>query len=65
MKYLGRFDQVKSLTRAIEAGSKANISVELKKNNAIQFVIIGGRKSVEKALRNVTYEFEKVFFLVC
>lgn len=51
---------MRSLTKAIEAGSKAKISVELKKNHSILFVIIGGKKSVEKALSDVKYEFEKV-----
>ena len=48
------------LTKAIEAGSRAKISVELKKNHSIQFVIIGGKNSIEKALNGVKYEFEKV-----
>lgn len=51
---------MKSLTKAIEAGSRTKISVELKKNHTIQFVIIGGRNGVDKALKEVKYEFEKV-----
>lgn len=51
---------MKSLTKAIEAGSRTKISVELKKNHTIQFVIIGGRNSVDKASKEVKYEFEKV-----
>ena len=59
-KYLGHFDKVKSLTKAIEASSRTKITVELKKNKTIQFVITGGKKGVIRALEDVKYEFEKV-----
>lgn len=57
---MGHFDQVQSLTKAIEASSRTKITVELKKNKTILFVITGGRKGVDKALRGVEYEFDKV-----
>jgi hypothetical protein len=51
---------VKALTKAIEAGSRTKIFVELKRNNTLQFIITGGPRSVDKAFNDVIDEFEEV-----
>lgn len=54
------FAKIKSLAKAIEASRRANINVDLKRNNTVQFVITGGENGVSNALDDVKYEFEKV-----
>ena len=59
-KYQSYFDRVKSITKAIENGSRTKIRVDLKKNKTIQFIVTGRSKGVEKALRDIQDEFEQV-----
>lgn len=60
-KYVHYFDRVKSLTKAIESCRRTAITVSLKRNGTIEFIIVGGTIGVNRTLDDVKYEFEKVF----